>query len=114
MWSLNDARADIDMPSVGPEGDIHVLALSRTVIDWKTMADYSDATIDALVAKAELDRAGAEPPPAPPAPVVATPAAPPVPPPPPAESVWRARVAEHYRRLITHDDPDDEHEDADE
>lgn len=121
LWSLNDARADIDLPPVGPEGDAHILALTRVILDWADLAEYSGATVDGLRADADAARAKADQAAEPPAPAPmpppedsgAAPSPPQAPPPAPAPGApakapeetaapsWRDRVLEHYHRLLS-------------
>lgn len=111
-WTLNDYLTEIGKPTIGPDGDIHVLIDRQNLVLWSQMAELSQAKIDNL--------APPEPPAPPPAPgdpaQPGTPVDPNAPPkdPPPAtpptpaaekptpESVarWRDRIAEHYRELL--------------
>jgi len=121
-WTLNNYLTDIGEPTIGPEGDVHVLVTSKEIITWDDLQSYSTAAVDAIKAKgvdaqAELatKRAaaapvihmpgapGQEPPAGPPQGAPPSPAAgtPDTDKEPPTEAVaWRARVAEHYQRLL--------------
>lgn len=130
-WTLNDYLTDIGQPTIGPEGDVHVLITTREIITWDQVQEYSAAAVAALQAKTDATKAQAEaakthadaaataaangvplqpgvPPNGPPAATPPTSPAGTTPdeqdPPEKAETVpasWRARVAEHYRQLVT-------------
>jgi hypothetical protein len=112
-WTLNDYLIDIDKPPAGPEGDVHVLVDRQNIVLWSQIADLSTAKIDALKPKPAApppapgeqpeDQKPGEEPPAPPkgkagkgGPDDKTEQQ--------AESLWRSRVLEVYRRRLLQDD----------
>jgi hypothetical protein len=105
-WSLNDALTDLGKPTIGPEGDVHVLMAGNQILTWDVIAEMAQTALDQ--AKVNVDKAQAS------ADAAAALAAAPAmhhPPPgqpgdkpddPPTEQArtWRALVTEHYRRQV--------------
>jgi hypothetical protein len=126
-WTLNDYLAEIGKPTIGPAGDVHVLIDRQNLVLWEQIADLSQAKIDSLVPPdpgppdpgqpdpddpdAADDGAGADQDSAAPPKKGPSPASPPPSaagtrtakaPAPSTETArrYRARVTEHYRRLV--------------
>jgi hypothetical protein len=98
-WTLNRARAEIgEAPVKG--GDDAIIALSREVVRWVDVADFSQAAIAKTMTTDVLPNAPTPEKPGTSGPAPTTPTPDKVTPPTaPEEAVWQATFTEHLRRI---------------